>query len=222
MTHLREKEHTGVLTGSPVTDIKITLVAGRAHLKHTEGGDFRQAVYRAVRQGLRKAESVLLEPWYSFTLKITAEAAGRAMSDIGKMSGEFTEPEIKEAAALIRGRAPVKEMKDYSVEVSSYTKGRGSLSLIFDGYEECHDSERVIEETGYDPDKDGENPADSIFCRGGAGVSVKWNEAGKYFHIDGEKYLKGRKSTADGKNETAVIKEGLPRKRKRSLTASLK
>lgn len=217
MTHLREKEHTGVLTGSPVTDIKITLVAGRAHLKHTEGGDFRQAVYRAVRQGLRKAESVLLEPWYSFTLKIPAEAAGRAMSDIGKMSGEFTEPEIKEAAALIRGRAPVKEMKDYSVEVSSYTKGRGSLSLIFDGYEECHDSERVIEETGYDPDKDGENPADSIFCRGGAGVSVKWNEAGKYFHIDGEKYLKGRKSTADGKNENSRNQRRLTKEEEKEL-----
>ena len=184
MTHLGEREHAGALTGSPVTDIRITLIGGRAHLKHTEGGDFRQAVYRAVRQGLRKAQSILLEPWYSFRIEVPSEAAGRAMSDIGKMSGELREPEIKDDRAIIEGRAPVSEMKDYPVEVSSYTKGRGSVSLIFDGYEECHDSERVIEETGYDPDDDAENTADSIFCRGGAGVSVKWDEADSHFHMD--------------------------------------
>lgn len=184
MTHLGEREHLGALTGSPVTDIRITLIGGRAHLKHTEGGDFRQAVYRAVRQGLRKAQSILLEPWYSFRIEVPSEAAGRAMSDIGKMSGELREPEIKDDRAIIEGRAPVSEMKDYPVEVSSYTKGRGSVSLIFDGYEECHDSERVIEETGYDPDDDAENTADSIFCRGGAGVSVKWDEADSHFHMD--------------------------------------
>ncbi len=184
MTHLGEREHAGALTGSPVTDIRITLIGGRAHLKHTEGGDFRQAVYRAVRQGLRKAQSILLEPWYSFRIEVPSEAAGRAMSDIGKMSGELREPEIKDDRAIIEGRAPVSEMKDYPVEVSSYTKGRGSVSLIFDGYEECHDSERVIEETGYDPDDDAENTADSIFCRGGAGVLVKWDEADSHFHMD--------------------------------------
>ena len=133
---------------------------------------------------MRKAQSILLEPWYSFRIEVPSEAAGRAMSDIGKMSGELREPEIKDDRAIIEGRAPVSEMKDYPVEVSSYTKGRGSVSLIFDGYEECHDSERVIEETGYDPDDDAENTADSIFCRGGAGVSVKWDEADSHFHMD--------------------------------------
>lgn len=184
LTHLAEKEHIGVLTGAPVTDIKITLLTGRAHLKHTEGGDFRQATYRALRQGLRKAKSVLLEPWYEFRMEIPSEMTGRAMSDIQKMGGSIYEPEHTDGLSVLTGRAPVSEMKDYSIDVMSYTKGRGHLSCSLYGYEPCHDQERVVEETGYDPDSDIENTADSVFCSHGAGFTVKWDEVDGQLHTE--------------------------------------
>lgn len=184
LTHLAEKEHLGAWTGSPVTDIKITLLTGRAHLKHTEGGDFRQATYRAVRQGLRKAKSVLLEPWYEFQLEVPTDLVGRAMSDIQKMGGSFETPRTVGDGSLLQGKAPVSEMKDYAIEVASYTKGRGRLSLAVSGYEPCHDPEQVAAAIGYDPDRDVENTADSVFCQHGAGFNVKWDEVEEYLHLD--------------------------------------
>lgn len=183
ITHLAEKEHSGVLTGSPVTDMKITVTAGRAHLKHTEGGDFRQATYRALRQGLRKADNILLEPWYEFRLEVPADMIGRAMADIQRMSGEMDDPEASGDTAVISGKAPVSEMKDYAIEVASYTGGRGHLSCSLYGYEPCHDQERVIEAIGYDPDSDAENTGDSVFCENGAGFNVKWDEVDRYLHV---------------------------------------
>ncbi len=183
MTHLAEKQHTGVLTGSPITDIKVTLVTGRAHLKHTEGGDFRQATYRAIHQGLRKAECILLEPWYEFRLEVPSDAIGRAMSDIQKMSGLFDEPRIEGDFAVLTGKAPVSEMKEYSVEVVSYTKGHGHLSCSLCGYEPCHNQDDVVAEIGYDADSDIDNTADSVFCEHGAGFNVKWNEADGHMHM---------------------------------------
>ncbi len=184
LTHLAEKDHLGALTGSPVTDVKITLLTGKAHLKHTEGGDFRQATYRAVRQGLRKAVPVLLEPWYEFQLEVPADLVGRAMSDIQKMGGSFETPQAVGDASLFQGKAPVSEMKDYAIEVASYTKGRGRLSLAVSGYEPCHDTERVVAAIGYDPDRDVENTADSVFCEHGAGFNVKWDEVEEHLHLD--------------------------------------
>ena len=156
LTHLQEREHPGVLTGAPITDMKITIVAGRAHLKHTEGGDFRQATYRAVRQGLKSAESVLLEPWYSFVLEVPSEQVGRAMSDIGQMNGSFEGPEAENKQGMVRltGTAPASEMRDYQREVWAYTKGRGRITLTLKGYEPCHNAEEVIEESGYDRERD--------------------------------------------------------------------
>ena len=187
LTHLAEKEHIGVLTGSPLTDMKITLTAGRAHLKHTEGGDFRQATYRALRQGLRKARSVLLEPWYEFRLEVPQEATGRAISDIQRMSGSISEPEHMGDTVVLTGKAPVSEMKDYAVDVASYTKGHGRLSCSLSGYDKCHDQERVIEAIGYDPDADLENTADSVFCSHGAGFNVKWDESDVLMNIQPER-----------------------------------
>ena len=184
ITHLEEKEHIGVLTGSPITDMRITILTGKAHLKHTEGGDFRQATYRALRQGLRKAESVLLEPWYEFRLELPAENIGRAMSDIQKMGGVMGDPESLGETAVLSGKAPVSEMKDYSLEVASYTRGRGQLSCALCGYEPCHDQERVVADIGYDPDSDLENTADSVFCSHGAGVTVKWDEVDGQLHME--------------------------------------
>lgn len=184
LTHLNEKEHLGVLTGSPVTDMKITLAAGRAHLKHTEGGDFRQATYRAVRQGLMKAESVLLEPWYDFTLTVPAEQLGRAINDIKMKSGTFEIPEQKEDTAVIRGRAPVSELNGYASEVASYTSGRGKLIYIPAGYDKCHNQDEVIKQTGYNPEADLENTADSVFCSHGAGFQVRWDKTEEYMHLD--------------------------------------
>lgn len=183
MTHLMEKEHIGVLTGSPITDMKISILTGKAHLKHTEGGDFRQATYRAIRQGLRKAESVLLEPWYDFRLELPMEHIGRAMSDIQKMSGTFSEPENDGTFAVLKGKAPVSELKDYGLDVISYTKGHGHLSCMLRGYEPCHDAEQVIERIGYDVDADLENTADSVFCQHGAGFNVKWDEVDEHLHM---------------------------------------
>ena len=185
LTHLQEREHPGVLTGAPITDMKITIVAGRAHLKHTEGGDFRQATYRAVRQGLKSAESVLLEPWYSFVLEVPSEQVGRAMSDIGQMNGSFEGPEAENKQGMVRltGTAPASEMRDYQQEVWAYTKGRGRITLTLKGYEPCHNAEEVIEEIGYDSERDVDNPTGSVFCAHGAGFLVKWDEVPEYMHI---------------------------------------
>lgn len=185
LTHLQEREHPGVLTGAPITDMKITIVAGRAHLKHTEGGDFRQATYRAVRQGLKSAESVLLEPWYSFVLEVPSEQVGRAMSDIGQMNGSFEGPEAEDKQGMVRltGTAPASEMRDYQREVWAYTKGRGRITLTLKGYEPCHNAEEVIEEIGYDSESDVDNPTGSVFCAHGAGFLVKWDEVPEYMHI---------------------------------------
>ena len=185
LTHLQEREHPGVLTGAPITDVKITIVAGRAHLKHTEGGDFRQATYRAVRQGLKSAESVLLEPWYSFVLEVPSEQVGRAMSDIGQMNGSFEGPEAEDKQGMVRltGTAPASEMRDYQREVWAYTKGRGRITLTLKGYEPCHNAEEVIEEIGYDSERDVDNPTGSVFCVHGAGFLVKWDEVPEYMHI---------------------------------------
>lgn len=183
LTHLKEKTHLGILTGSPVTDIKFTLKSGKAHLKHTEGGDFRQATYRAVRQGLRKNESILLEPFYKFRLEVPMENTGRAITDIQQMCGSFQPPETIENMTVINGEAPVSEMCDYYNEVISYTKGRGRISCTFKGYEPCHNSEEVIAEFGYNCDGDTENTADSVFCSHGAGFVVKWDEADEYMHL---------------------------------------
>lgn len=185
LTHLQEREHPGVLTGAPITDMKITIVAGRAHLKHTEGGDFRQATYRAVRQGLKSAESVLLEPWYSFVLEVPSEQVGRAMSDIGHMNGSFEGPEAEDKQGMVRltGTAPASEMRDYQREVWAYTKGRGRITLTLKGYEPCHNAEEVIEEIGYDSERDVDNPTGSVFCAHGAGFLVKWDEVPEYMHI---------------------------------------
>jgi small GTP-binding protein len=185
LTHIKERNHIGVLTGSPITDVKITLVAGRAHQKHTEGGDFRQATYRAVRQGLRMAESILLEPYYEFNLEIPTECVGRAMTDIGQMGGSFNPPETYGNSTLISGNAPVAAMRDYSKDVTAYTGGRGRLHCLLSGYEPCHNSDEVISEIGYNPDSDLENTADSVFCSHGAGFVVKWDEVYDHMHVEG-------------------------------------
>ena len=185
LTHLQEREHPGVLTGSPITDMKITIVAGRAHLKHTEGGDFRQATYRAVRQGLKSAESILLEPWYSFVLEVPSDQVGRAMSDIGQMNGSFEGPEAEDKQGMVRltGTAPASEMRDYQREVWAYTKGRGRITFTLKGYEPCHNAEEVVEQIGYDSERDIDNPTGSVFCAHGAGFLVKWDKVPEYMHI---------------------------------------
>ena len=184
LTHLEEKQHLGVLTGSPLTDVKITLIAGRAHLKHTEGGDFRQATYRAVRQGLMLAKGQLLEPWYAFRLEVPAENIGRAMSDIQRMEGSFDPPESGEETAVLTGFAPVSTMRSYPMEVVSYTRGRGHLSLTLDGYRPCHNAQEVIAAIGYEPEHDLDNPADSVFCAHGAGFVVPWDQVRSHMHVD--------------------------------------
>lgn len=184
LTHLAEKEHRGVLTGSSITDMKITLVAGRAHLKHTEGGDFRQATYRAVRQGLKSTESVLLEPYYEFRMEIPAEFVGRALTDIQRMAGEFQTPDTEGDFAVITGRAPVSEMRDYQLEVTSYTKGRGRLFCTLKGYAPCHNAEEVIEQIGYDSEGDLDNPTGSVFCAHGAGFHVSWDQVPDHMHLE--------------------------------------
>lgn len=184
LTHLAEKEHRGVLTGSAITDMKITLVAGRAHLKHTEGGDFRQATYRAVRQGLKSTESVLLEPYYEFRMEIPAEFVGRALTDIQRMAGEFQTPDTEGDFAVITGSAPVSEMRDYQLEVTSYTKGRGRLFCTLKGYAPCHNAEEVIEQIGYDSEGDLDNPTGSVFCAHGAGFHVSWDQVTNHMHLE--------------------------------------
>ena len=183
LTHILEKTHSGVLIGAPLTDVKITLVAGRAHIKHTEGGDFRQATYRALRQGLMKAKNVLLEPYYAFRLEIPAEQLGRAINDIRIMDGKISSPESDGITAVINGRAPVFEMRSYAKDVMAYTKGKGKLSLFSDGYAPCHNAEKVIDAAKYDPESDIANTPDSVFCSHGAGISVKWYDVEKYMHV---------------------------------------
>ena len=185
MTHLQEKTHLGVLTGSPVTDMKITLMSGRAHIKHTEGGDFRQATYRAVRQGLMQARSRLLEPYYAFRLEVPPEQLGRAISDVRLRSGSFNAPEEAGDMTLLRGRVPVTEFDDYAQEVASYTGGRGRLSLEPAGYGPCHNPDAVIAAADYDPEADLENTPDSVFCAHGGGFPVKWNRVAEYMHLPG-------------------------------------
>jgi len=203
ITHLLEKQYIGVLTGSPVTDIKISLIAGRAHLKHTEGGDFRQATYRAFRQGLMQAKNILLEPWYDVRLEIPQECVGRAMSDLTQMGGSYAAPELIGDEAVVTGRVPVQEARYYAKEVQAYTKGRGRFSFSVRGYEKCRDQDRIINQIGYDPERDVENTADSVFCSHGAGVIVKWNEAASHMHI-----------------QTGVLAEKKHEEKKESLSAS--
>lgn len=183
LTHLEEKKHKGVLTGSEITDIKITLIAGKAHLKHTEGGDFRQATYRAVRHGLKRAKSVLLEPVYEFRLEIPGSGVGRALTDIQRMNGKSNLPDMEGEMAVITGTAPVATMSDYHMEVAAYTGGRGKLFLTLKGYEPCHNSSEVIERIGYDSEKDLDNPTGSVFCAHGAGFVVDWKDVCDYMHI---------------------------------------
>ena len=182
--HMTEKTHRGVLTGGPITDMKLTLLTGRAHVKHTEGGDFRQATYRAIRQGLMQAQSQLLEPWYAFTLRLPTEQIGRAITDIRGMSGEFEPPETLDADSVLTGIVPASELKDYADQVAAYTQGRGHLQVKLHGYLPCHNAPQVIEETGYDPEADLENTPDSVFCDHGAGVTVKWDRVPEYMHLD--------------------------------------
>lgn len=183
LTHILEKTHSGVLIGAPLADVKITLVAGRAHIKHTEGGDFRQATYRALRQGLMKAKNVLLEPYYAFRLEIPAEQLGRAINDIRIMEGKISSPESNGITAVINGRAPVSEMRSYAKDVMAYTKGKGKLSLFSDGYAPCHNAEKVIDAAKYNPESDIANTPDSVFCSHGAGINVKWYDVEKYMHV---------------------------------------
>lgn len=204
LTHLMEKEHPGVLAGMPITDMKITLTAGKAHLKHTEGGDFRQATYRAVRQGLMQAESVLLEPWYVFRLELPAEQVGRAMADVQKRYGTFEAPLMEGERAVLSGRAPVSEMLDYPAEVQSYTGGRGRLALRLEGYYPCHNQEEVLADIGYDSEGDVDNPSGSVFCSHGAGLFVPWDQVPDYMHI--KEKIPDITDSADGGEANAFVR----------------
>ena len=184
LTHMGEKIHRGVLTGAPITDMKLTLLIGKAHLKHTEGGDMRQATYRAIRQGLMQARSVLLEPWYRFTLTLPTESVGRAITDIRAMGGDFDPPESSGSLSALRGRVPASELKDYADTVAAYTQGRGRLQIAMDGYHPCHNTEAVLSELAYDPEADLENTPDSVFCAHGAGFTVKWDKVKDYMHLE--------------------------------------
>ena len=211
LQHLVEKEHLGVLTGSPLTDVRITLTAGRAHLKHTEGGDFREATYRALRMGLMRAKSCLLEPWYRFRLEIPQTALSRAMTDIKRFKGTFLPPVYSEDRVLLSGRAPVSEMNSYQQEVLGYSGGTGHLSLDFDGYDRCHNAEAVIERIHYDPEADLDNSPDSVFCAHGGGFLVKWQDVPKYMHlpatVEEEVFMRGI-SEASAKTNTPSIDRG--------------
>ena len=216
LTHVKEKTHLGVLTGSPVTDIKMTLVKGKAHLKHTEGGDFRQATYRAIRQGLRMAESVLLEPYYDYELEVPTENVGRAISDLQRMCASFDTQETIGESSVIRGSAPVAEMNSYQADIIAYTHGKGKLSLSLGGYKECHNADEVISSIGYSADNDTENSADSVFCSHGAGYLVKWNEVYDHMHLplsldenEDDEAPEARKNKAQRFIEKAVSDEEL-------------
>ncbi len=186
LTHLEEKQHKGVLVGAPITDMKLTVIGGRSHKKHTEGGDFREATYRAVRQGLKKAKNILLEPVYEFRLEVPQESVGRAMTDIGKMQGKFSDPEMNGNFAVLCGTAPVATMQEYPMEVAAYTKGEGRIFLSPGGYEPCHNEEEVIAAMGYDSEADLANPTGSVFCAHGAGFVVPWDEVENYMHVETE------------------------------------
>lgn len=207
LTHLAEKEHKGVLTGAPITDICITIVAGKAHLKHTEGGDFRQATYRAVRQGLKKAKSVLLEPYYDFTLDVPADCVGRAMNDISRMYGYTNPPQLSESNATLKGYAPVSEIWNYITEVNEYTHGKGRLTLKYKGYAPCHNEEEVINEIGYDSESDVNNPTGSVFCAHGAGFNVPWDLVEDYMHLKDETNLNNIEV-----GESTIINADIPAK----------
>ncbi len=206
ITHLLEKKYVGVLTGSPVTDLRVSIIAGRAHLKHTEGGDFRQATYRAFRQGLMQARSVLLEPWYDVRLEIPSECVGRAMSDLTQMGGSYATPELIGEEAVVTGRVPVQEARYYAKEVQAYTRGRGRFTFSVRGYEKCRDQDKIIMEIGYDPERDVENTADSVFCSHGAGVAVKWNEAAAHMHI--QTGILVEKKREEGTNASGRMRAG--------------
>lgn len=209
LAHLEEREHVGVLTGSALTDMRITVVAGKAHAKHTEGGDFRQATYRAVRQGLMQAQSVLLEPYYAFRLQVPTESIGRAMTDIENMHGSFEPPVLEGEQAVLCGSVPVAAMRDYQVTVNSYTKGRGTLFCTLEGYGSCHNAEEVIAAVGYQPEQDTANPASSVFCSHGAGFIVPWNQVADYMHVESI-FSKADKQQPDEKgNELERRRAGL-------------
>ena len=184
MSHMSEKTHRGVLTGAPLTDVKITLLIGRAHLKHTEGGDMRQATYRAIRQGLMQAKSVLLEPWYNFILTLPTETVGRAITDIRSMGGDFDPPENSGTLTTLKGTVPASELKDYAEQVAAYTQGKGRLQIALRGYEPCHNTDAVLLDANYDPEADLENTPDSVFCAHGAGFTVKWHQVPEYMHLE--------------------------------------
>ena len=206
LTHLEEKKHLGVLTGSEITDMKITLLAGRAHIKHTEGGDFRQATYRAVRQGLRKAKSILLEPVYEYRLEVPADLVGRAMADIQRMNGKFSGPELEGEMAVLTGTAPVSAMRGYPREVTAYSRGRGRISVALSGYEPCHNGEEIAALSGYDPDGDMENPTGSVFCAHGAGFVVDWDQVEDYMHLESAWGNGGEKTEPEGLPVTESIR----------------
>lgn len=206
LTHLEEKKHLGVLTGSEITDMKITLLAGRAHIKHTEGGDFRQATYRAVRQGLRKAKSILLEPVYEYRLEVPADLVGRAMADIQRMNGKFSGPELEGEMAVLTGTAPVSAMRGYPREVTAYSRGRGRISVALSGYESCHNGEEIVALSGYDPDGDMENPTGSVFCAHGAGFVVDWDQVEDYMHLESAWGNGGEKTEPEGLPVTESIR----------------
>ena len=209
LTHLLEKEHRGVLTGSVITDMKITLTAGRAHLKHTEGGDFRQATYRAVRQGLMQAESLLLEPYYDFQLEVPSGMIGRALTDIQRMNGEAGTPQTEGEMTTIEGYAPVAAMRDYQMEVNAYTRGQGHLTCTFRGYEPCRNAEEVIENIAYDPERDTENPTGSVFCSHGAGFNVSWDKVPEYMHLENQ--LEKERALEEAKRQSRQIERQAPR-----------
>lgn len=207
LTHLMETEHRGVLTGAPITDIRITLVSGKAHLKHTEGGDFRQAVYRAVRQGLKQAESVLLEPYYEYRLELPSENVGRAMTDIERMHGTFGLPQIEADRTILTGMAPVSTMRDYQKEVHAYTRGNGTLQCTLKGYALCHNTEEVLAATGYDSERDTLHPTGSVFCAHGAGFLVPWYEVKEYMHLPSIMQEKPSDSSEEKQTAYRVSKE---------------
>lgn len=207
LTHLMETEHRGVLTGAPITDIRITLVSGKAHLKHTEGGDFRQAVYRAVRQGLKQADSVLLEPYYEYRLELPSENVGRAMTDIERMHGTFGLPQIEADRTILTGTAPVSTMRDYQKEVHAYTRGNGTLQCTLKGYALCHNTEEVLAATGYDSERDTLHPTGSVFCAHGAGFLVPWYEVKEYMHLPSIMQEKPSDSSEEKQTAYRVSKE---------------
>ncbi len=209
LTHLEEKQHIGVLTGSEITDIKITLINGRAHTKHTEGGDFRQSTYRAVRHGLMQAENVLLEPYYDFRLELPQSLVGRAMTDVEKMYGSLNGPFVEGNYSVLTGSAPVACMQNYQKEVSAYSRGEGRLTLTLGGYKPCHNTEEVREKIGYDAERDTRNPASSVFCAHGAGFIVEWDQVEEYMHMPGRLLGEGRNASLD---------KGVPPVRKQSTT----